>query len=127
MAKQIINKLIDDISGGEADESVRFALDGVQYEIDLSSTNAGKLRNVFAPYTANGTRVGRDGTIRTRRDVHGLVGSRVSRVAKGRAAAANPDQNRAIRAWAKTAGIAVSERGRIPQQVIDEYQAKAGR
>ena len=45
MAKQIIHKLVDDLDGGDADETVKFSLDGVQYEIDLSKKNADKMRN----------------------------------------------------------------------------------
>ena len=52
MAKQIIHKLVDDLDGGDADETVKFALDGIQYEIDLSKKNADKLRELFAPYVA---------------------------------------------------------------------------
>ena len=54
MAKQIIHKLVDDLDGGDAEETVKFALDGIQYEIDLSDANAKKLRDVFAPYVAAG-------------------------------------------------------------------------
>jgi len=50
VAKQIIHKLVDDLDGGDAEETVKFALDGIQYEIDLSDKNAAKLREVFAPY-----------------------------------------------------------------------------
>ena len=63
MAKQIIHKLVDDIDGGDADETVKFSLDGVQYEIDLSKKNAGKLRDLFAPYLEAGSRVGRGGVV----------------------------------------------------------------
>lgn len=116
MAKQIIHKLVDDLDGGDADETVKFALDGVQYEIDLSAKNAEKLRNVFAPYVAAGVRVGRGGVV---------VGGRAAR---GRGnAAADREQNKAIREWAKKAGKAISDRGRIPQEIVDEYHARAGR
>ncbi|MFC0101284.1 Lsr2 family protein [Micromonospora marina] len=115
MAKQIIHKLVDDLDGGDADETVKFALDGVQYEIDLSASNAGKLRDVFAPYVANGTKVGRGGVV---------VGGRAARGRGG--ATADREQNRAIREWAKKAGKDISDRGRIPQEIVDEYHAKAG-
>ena len=46
MAKQIIHKLVDDLDGGDAEETVKFALDGIQYEIDLSEENAARLVNV---------------------------------------------------------------------------------
>ncbi|MET7470242.1 Lsr2 family protein [Micromonospora sp. NPDC005686] len=115
MAKQIIHKLVDDLDGGDADETVKFALDGVQYEIDLSASNAGKLRDVFAPYIANGTKVGRGGVV---------VGGRAARGRGG--ATADREQNRAIREWAKKAGKDISDRGRIPQEIVDEFHAKAG-
>ena len=54
MAKQIIHKLVDDLDGGDADETVKFALDGIQYEIDLSEKNATKLRELFEPYVSAG-------------------------------------------------------------------------
>ncbi|EWM67124.1 Lsr2 family protein [Micromonospora chalcea] len=115
VAKQIIHKLVDDLDGGDADETVKFALDGVQYEIDLSASNAEKLRDVFAPYIANGTKVGRGGVV---------VGGRAARGRGG--ATADREQNRAIREWAKKAGKDISDRGRIPQEIVDEYHAKAG-
>ena len=44
VAKRTVVVLEDDLDGGPADETVTFALDGVSYEIDLSSSNAGRLR-----------------------------------------------------------------------------------
>ncbi|MER7165795.1 Lsr2 family protein [Micromonospora sp. NPDC000207] len=122
MAKQIIQRLIDDLDGGEAEETVRFALDGVQYEIDLSAANARKLRDAFATYTAHGTKVGRGGIVNGRPTRGaGSAGGDRGRVATDR------EQNKAIRDWAKKAGKDISDRGRIPQEVVDEYHAKAGR
>jgi hypothetical protein len=116
VAKQIIHKLVDDLDGGDADETVKFSLDGVQYEIDLSKKNAGKLRDLFGPYVGAGSRVGRGGVV---------VGGRAAR---GRGmATADREQNKAIRAWAKKVGRDISDRGRIPQEIVDEYHAKAGR
>ncbi len=54
MAKTVIVKLTDDIDGGDADETVHFALDGTSYEIDLSAPNAAQLRGVLKPYTDGG-------------------------------------------------------------------------
>lgn len=54
MAKTVIVKLTDDIDGGDAEETVRFALDGRSYEIDLSSANATALRAAFQTYIENG-------------------------------------------------------------------------
>ena len=118
MAKRTIHVLVDDIDGGEADETVKFSLDGVQYEIDLSKKNASKLRDAFAPYLASGTKIGRGGVV---------VGGRAAS-ARGRGgAAADRDQNRAIRDWAQAKGIKVSDRGRIKQEVVDRFNAEAGR
>ena len=57
MAKQVITLLTDDLDGGEADRTVEFGLDGVNYTIDLSEKNAAKLREVFEPYLHAGSRV----------------------------------------------------------------------
>ncbi|MDG4760337.1 Lsr2 family protein [Micromonospora sp. WMMD710] len=127
MAKQIIHKLLDDLDGGDADETVRFALDGVHYEIDLSSANAGKLREVFGLYTSNGSRVGRGGVVGGGR-ARGPAGAGDGRVTGGRvSAASSPEQNKAIRVWAKRAGKNISDRGRIPQEIVMEFHAQAGR
>ena len=61
MAKQVITLLTDDLDGGEADRTVEFGLDGVNYTIDLSEKNAGKLRKALDPYLNVATRVGRSG------------------------------------------------------------------
>jgi hypothetical protein len=111
MAKQIIQKLVDDIDGRAADLTVEFSLDGVAYTIDLAETNAKKLRNAFAPYVAAGSKVGRSG-----RSTPGRSGLTTDRT-----------QNKAIRAWAKKAGKDISDRGRISQEIVDEYHARANR
>lgn len=118
MARREIVVLEDDLDGGDAAETVKFALDGVQYEIDLNGKNAGKLRDAFAPYVSAGRRVGRGGVV---------VGGRAA-AARGRGGTVSDrEQNRAIRAWAKKAGRQISDRGRIPQEIVDEYHKKAGR
>jgi hypothetical protein len=108
--------LIDDLDGGEAHETVKFGLDGYVYEIDLSTKNATKLRKELAPYVNSGSRVsGRTAVSR-------------GGPARGRGAApAEREQNQAIRAWAQRKGIAVAPRGRIRQEVIDQYHRTAGR
>jgi hypothetical protein len=117
MAKRVIHELIDDIDGKPANETVAFGLDGIAYEIDLSTKNAAKLRDVLAPFAAAGTRVGRS-PVAARRypDSHGRSPAK-----------ADPDQNRAVRAWAQAKGLPVSDRGRIRQEYVDRYQAEAGR
>ena len=117
MAKRVIHELIDDLDGKPANETVTFGLDGIVYEIDLSTKNASELRDVLAPFATAGTRLGR-GSLTARRH----LGSRGRGPAK-----ADPDQNRAVRAWAQAKGLAVSDRGRIRQEFVDRYQAEAGR
>ena len=113
MAQRVEVVLIDDIDGGKAAETVTFALDGVTYEIDLSDKNAAKLRDVFAPYVAAGSKVARGGVV---------VGGRAARGRGG--ATADREQNKAIREWAKKNGKDISDRGRIPQEIVDEFHAK---
>ena len=118
MAKRVIHELIDDINGQPADESITFGLDGVQYEIDLTSKNAAKLRDALAPFVAGGSKVGRGGIAASR-----------GRAAVGGRKPARPDRevNQAIRDWAKSKKIEVSDRGRIKQEIVDRYHAEAGR
>jgi hypothetical protein len=107
--------LVDDIDGGEAEETVKFAIDGVQYEIDLSTKNAAKMRDALAPFVAAGTKAGR------------AAGAVRVNAPRGRGSAATDrDQNRAIREWAQSKGIKVSDRGRIKQEIVDRYHAEAG-
>ncbi|MET9019777.1 histone-like nucleoid-structuring protein Lsr2 [Actinopolymorpha singaporensis] len=100
--------LIDDLDGSEAEESVKFGLDGVSYEIDLSAKNATKLRNAFATYVGSARR----------------VGGRAARGRAGRPAggSARKPETAEIRAWARDQGYDVSDRGRIPAEIIEAYQ-----
>jgi hypothetical protein len=104
MAQKVQVLLVDDLDHGEADETVSFSLDGVAYEIDLSSGNADKLRDSLQPFVT----VARKASAGRRRR---------SRAASSRERSAD------IRAWAKAHGIKVNERGRIPQQVVEQYEA----
>ena len=58
MAKTVVVKLTDDIDGGDADETIHFALDGKSYEIDLSATNAATFRETLKPYIEKGRGAG---------------------------------------------------------------------
>lgn len=114
MARKVEVQLIDDIDGGPAVETVRFGLDGTMYEIDLSAKRAGKLRTDLQKFVNAARRV------HTPRVATGRRGSaRVARV--------DPAQNKAIRQWAKRKRIKLSDRGRIPRAIIEQYEAQAGR
>ena len=113
MAKQVITVLTDDLDGGDADRTIELGLDGVNYTIDLSEKNAGKLRKTLDPYLTVASRIGRTGA-------HGRIASR----AAAAPARSNRDQNQAIREWAVKNGYEVSERGRIPSSIVEAFHAK---
>lgn len=113
MAQRTIVTLIDDLDGSEADETVQFGLDGVNYEIDLSDTNAKALRERLADHITHARRLGRTARART------SGGSRAPRA--GTPATVDREQNKAIREWARQHGYTVSERGRIPAEVSQAY------
>jgi Lsr2 len=105
MAQKVTVALEDDLEGGAADETVRFGLDGTDYEIDLSTRNANAFRRKLAPFIGHARRTGRG-----------------PRRRPGRSAASR-ERSGGIRAWAKEQGIAVSDRGRIPASVVEQYEA----
>ncbi len=109
MARQTTITLVDDLDGSEADEQVEFSVDGRSYEIDLSVANAGRLRDTLAPFISAARRTG------VRRA--GSAGGSVARAGSDRA------QNQAIREWAIAQGMKVSERGRIPTNVLTAYRS----
>jgi hypothetical protein len=105
MAQRVNIVLEDDIDGSDADETVTFGLDGVTYEIDLSSANAEQLRDALAPFVGHARRSG------------------------GRRATARPAATRGtgkrdvgdVRSWARKNGHKVSDRGRISAEVQAAY------
>ena len=109
MAQRIQTLLIDDLDGGEAVGTVRFGLDGAEYEIDLSAAHDDELRTALQRYLAHARRTGGTprGAARARRD-----GAAVD-TAK-------------VREWAKEQGIEVKDRGRVPANVVEQYQTAAG-
>lgn len=102
-------RLVDDLSGDVADETIEFGLDGKNYEIDLTTANAKKLRDVLADYVGSARRAN---TGRRR-------GSSSNSAA--RRPAIDREQNQAIRDWARKRGMKVSDRGRIPADVLEAY------
>ncbi|MFJ4679091.1 Lsr2 family protein [Kitasatospora sp. NPDC088783] len=111
MAQRIQVLLEDDLTGGTADETVLFALDGQWYEIDLSSTNAEELRGKLAPFTSRG------------RKARGPQ-QRAGRQRAAQPAAFIPDA-RAIRVWARENGHKISARGRLPLWLVREYNTRS--
>lgn len=105
MAQRVEVVLVDDLEGGPASETVQFGLDGVAYEIDLSTENASRMRDAIAPYIGHARRVG---------------GRRASARSARKAPASETAQ---IRSWAREQGLPVNERGRIPADIVAQYEA----
>jgi hypothetical protein len=113
MAQKVQVILVDDLDGGAAEETVSFALDGVSYEIDLSTKNAAALRDTFAQYTGTARKIGgRASAGRGRPRSSGGAG-RDNRTAQ-------------IREWARANGHKVNERGRIAADVVAAYDKANG-
>jgi hypothetical protein len=116
MAERTIVTLVDDLTGEEAENisTVEFALDGVTYELDLTDDNSTKLHDVLSPYANAGRKIG--GRRRS--------GPRPGRPIKGtgRAADYNRETLKSIREWAKENGYNVSDRGRLPTEVLQAWQ-----
>jgi hypothetical protein len=111
-------KLIDDLDGSEASETVTFGLDQREYEVDLSEENAARLRDTLARYVEVARRTAGGG--RRRRGRSGRDGSEPSERTGYR------ERNAAIRQWAREHGHDVADRGRIPRPVIEAYDNQVG-
>lgn len=113
MAQKVQVILVDDVDGGEAEETVSFALDGVSYEIDVSAENAEALREAIAPWIGHARRVGGRSTARRSASVP---------KARSNGSAGRTDLSD-VRAWARDAGYQVSDRGRVSAEIMAAYEA----
>jgi hypothetical protein len=104
MVSKVIIRREDDLDGSEAIETIQFAIDNVEYEIDLSADNAAKLRASVASYVDKARKVG-------------------GRTRRASTRAPSPIDSRSVRKWAAANGIELSTRGRIPADVVSQYQA----
>ncbi len=114
MAKRHIVELIDDLDSTPAEETVSFGIDGNYYDIDLSAKNAAALRDALATYVAHSRRGSRSSGPR----------STSSPRRGGRATRSDREQTQAMREWARTNGYKVGEKGRIPANIIEAYNAQ---
>ena len=114
MAQKIQTLFIDDIDGGAAEGTVRFALDGTDYEIDLNAKHSEELRSAFGKYVSHARKVG--GTARR-------AGRAAGRASRG-ASALNTTE---IRNWAREQGYDIKDRGRVPADLVAKYQAATGK
>jgi nucleoid-associated protein Lsr2 len=104
-------KKICDLTGDPAHETVKFALDGVGYEIDLAANNAGVLRDILGDYVTAGRKVSKSEVLSGR-----------SKPGRSARVSADRDQIAAIREWARKAGHQVADRGRIPASVVEAFE-----
>ena len=115
MAQKITTLFIDDIDGGAAEGTVRFALDGTEYEIDLNAEHSDELRSALGKYVTHARKVG--GTARRGGRVAGRAG-------RGAGSTLNTTE---IRNWARENGFDIKDRGRVPADLVAKYQAATGK
>lgn len=109
--KKVQTLFIDDIDGSAAEGTVRFGLDGTDYEIDLNAEHAQQLRDALAAYVRAGRRVG-GGSRQAARD--------------GRRGSASGPKSTEVREWARTQGIDVKDRGRVPAELVVKFKTATG-
>jgi len=110
VAQRIMTSFVDDIDGSQAEGTVRFGLDGADYEIDLSAEHAAALRTALEGYIAAARK-----SQGARRPVR-----------RGRRAGDSGPNTTEVREWAKSQGIDVKERGRVPAELVVKFQAASG-
>ncbi len=111
MAQKIQTLFIDDLDGSEAEGTVRFGLDGTEYEIDLNTEHAQALRDALARYVGAARRPG---------------GSARRPARSGRRAPTGGVDSTEVREWAKAQGIDVKDRGRVPAELVVKFKAATG-
>jgi hypothetical protein len=113
MAQRVQVELVDDLNGEVADETVRFGVDGTEYEIDLTTENAEKLRSTLSEYVDKGRKA------KTGRRGQGGQGGQSSPSASP--SKSKREETQKIRQWAQDNGHNPSSRGRITQAIVDAY------
>ena len=108
MAKRTFTEITDDLDGSKDAQEFSFAYQGTEYTIDLGKKNAAAFEKALKPYLDAATKTSRRGAS--------------ARSARSKSGDTGRDLN-AVRAWAKEAGIEVSDRGRVAKSVLDQYDA----
>jgi Lsr2 len=111
VAQKIQTLFIDDLDGSAAEGTVRFGLDGAEYEIDLNTRHAQELRDAPARYAAAARRAG------------GATRGPTRSALRGAASGLNTTE---VREWAKAQGIEVKDRGRVPAELVVKFKAATG-
>ena len=112
VVQKIQTVFIDDLDGSEAEGTVRFGLDGAEYEIDLNAEHARTMRDALARYVRAARRAGGGARRPTR---------------SGRRARADGVDSTEVREWAKAQGIDVKDRGRVPAELVVKFKAATTR
>lgn len=107
MAKTTITQITDDLDGSKDAKTYSFAWEGTEYSIDLNNKNFKALDKLLQPYIEAGQKVSR----------------RPSSHRRSPSPSASRRHFSAIREWAKTQGLEVSDRGRIPRAIVEQYEA----
>jgi hypothetical protein len=110
MAQKIQTLFIDDIDGGAAEGTVRFALDGTEYEIDLSSKHRDELHSAIGKYVEHARK----------------VGGQARRTTRGGSRRGSTIDTAKVREWAKAEGYDIKDRGRVPAELVAKYQEAVG-
>ena len=105
--------LTSDLDGDDADETVRFGLDGFEFEIDVTAEQAEELRDMIGGYAQAGRRV----TARRPAAV---------RPGPGNWSQLPPGKAKRIRRWAAESRVVVNQYGRIPREIVWQYEASTG-
>jgi Lsr2 len=111
VAQKVQTLFIDDLDGSAADGTIRFGLDGTDYEIDLNAEHTQALRDALAPYVGAGRKV---------------TGGARRQARASRKASANGANTTEIREWAKAQGLEVKDRGRVPAELVVKFKAATG-
>ena len=111
VAQKVQTLFIDDLDGSAAEGTVRFGLDGTEYEIDLNARHARELRDALARYAGAARRAG----AAARRPGRGAR--------RGSASGLNTTE---VREWAKAQGMDVKDRGRVPAELVVKFKAATG-
>jgi hypothetical protein len=116
MAQKTTVQLVDDLDGTASNDiaTVTFGLDGVSYEIDLTEDNANRLRKVLADFVASARRTG--GRVK-----RGFGATPATTSSSG--STRNKEQTQAIRKWARNNDWDIADRGRVPSNVIEAFEA----
>jgi hypothetical protein len=111
MAQKVQVSFVDDLDGSEAEGTVRFGLDGTEYEIDLSAAHATALRDALSRYVEHARKAAGSGAV-ARRPARGTRRPR--------------QDTTAVREWAKSQGLEVAERGRVSADILAKYHEATG-